>query len=382
MSSNFKKLAIAAGVSAGLAAVSVPSYAVISGPVGEALLVPLVVHGGDRVGASNTIIQITVPGSVGFDGIPNNFTAINTTPTNPGPTLFPSDEDLVGGNYIHWYWFDKESVHRLNRKEKVTPDDMVFIDWLEVSGGAYAGQEGYMVIGTEDARFGAPGVGGSAATFSMFGEAWLELYSDTTEDRVGTLAPIPVLPMVDGDDVAFDAPVSKDDNVKYNNQGIPRDVSPLISGMRTNRSDGVLNDTTVFNLTLSNRLFPTLHVVWLDENLGSAGRGLGVDVFDSDEFSCSSSVNLPYELNVLWIPPAFAENGGNPFGVPTADFCLPNFEAAFTPGFVTYYLPEYIDTGIDEPESAGVAFSILMDWDAVDNLRFTTSLGQERGTYK
>ncbi|UHD14527.1 hypothetical protein [Thiocapsa bogorovii] len=89
MSSNFKKLAIAAGVSAGLAVVSAPSYAVIAGPVGEALLIPLVAHGGDQPLASNTIIQVTIPGTVGFDGIPNNFTAPHTTPTNPGPTLYP-----------------------------------------------------------------------------------------------------------------------------------------------------------------------------------------------------------------------------------------------------------------------------------------------------
>ncbi|EGV19383.1 hypothetical protein [Thiocapsa marina] len=376
MSSNFKKLAIAAGVSAGLAAVSVPSYAVIPGPAGEALLIPLVAHGGDVAGGSNTIIQVTIPGTVGFDSIPNDFTAPNTTPTNPGPTLFPVDADLVPGNAIHWYWFDKESVHRLNRMVPVTADDVVVIDWLQASGGSFAGQEGYMVIGTEIARTGA------AADFAMFGEAWFELYSDDTADRVGTLAQIPVLPMSDGVDGAFDSPVSKADNVKYNSAGIPRAVSPLISGMRTNRSDGILNDTTVFNLALSDRNFPSVHVVWLDVNLDDDGRGLGVDVFDSDEFSCSGSVDLPYELNVIWIPEAFAATTANPFGIPSNEYCLPTQLSGDEIGFVTYYIPEYIDTNIDEPESAGVAFSILMDWDAVDNLRFTTSLGQERGTYK
>jgi hypothetical protein len=214
----------------------------------------------------------------------------------------------------------------------------------------------------------------------MFGEAWFELYDPAT--GVGTLAPIPVLPMSDGVDGAFDSPVSVADNVKYNSQGIPRAVSPLISGMRTNRSDGILNDTTVFNLALSDRNFPSIHVVWLDVNLGNAGRGLGVDVFDSDEISCSGSVDLPYELNVIWVPEAAGVTDGDPFGIDTNEYCLPTAGAATEVGFVTYYLPEYVDNNINEAESAGVAFSILMDYDAIDTLRFTTSLGQERGTYK
>ncbi|UHD14528.1 hypothetical protein [Thiocapsa bogorovii] len=262
----------------------------------------------------------------------------------------------------------------MNRIVPVTADDVVVIDWLQASGGARAGEEGYMVIGTETARTGA------AADFAMFGEAWFELYDPET--GVGTLAPIPVLPMSDGADGAFDSPVSVADNVKYNSQGIPRAVSPLISGMRTNRSDGILNDTTVFNLALSDRNFPSIHVVWLDVNLGNDGVGLGVDVFDSDELSCSSSVDLPYELNVIYVPEAFGDTDGNEFVDDTNAFCLPTAAAATEVGFVTYYIPEYIDTNINQAESAGVAFSILMDWDAIDNLRFTTSLGQERGTYK
>lgn len=370
MNPNFKKLALAASISASLGATTLPAQAVMLGDAGEALLIPLVVHGGDVAGASNTYINVTVPGTVGFDTIPNIYTAPHTTPTNPGPTLFPDAASLQGGNSIHWYWFDNRSVHQLNGRIPVTADDLVPIDWLEASNGNFAGEEGYMVIGTEAARTRA------AADFAMYGEAYLEFYSD---DPIGTMVPIPVLPMSDGADGAFDSVPTKEDNVKYSSSGIPRAVSPLVSGMRTNRSDGILDDTTVFNLSLGDRNFPSVHVVWLDTNLNGDGRGLNVDVYDSEELTCSDSVDLPDELNIIEV------NNWAGFGG-VEDYCLPA-GSEFTglvehPGFVTYYLPEYLDTGINEPESAGVAFSITMDWDANDQLRFTSSDVQVRGSYK
>jgi len=376
MNPNFKKLALAAGISASLGAATLPAHAVMLGDAGEALLVPLVRHGGDLPGATNTYINVTVPGTVGFDTIPNFFTAPHTTPTNPGPTLFPDAASLQGGNSIHWYWFDTRSVHRLNGEIPVTADDVVTIDWLEASNGAFAGEAGYMVIGTETARTRA------AADFAMFGEAYYEIYSPDPFNPVGTLAPIPVLPMSDGADGAFDSVPSMEDNVKYTASGIPRAVSPLASGMRTNRSDGILDDTTVFDLSLGDRNFPSVHVVWLDTNLNSRGRGINVDVYDSEELSCSDSIDLPDELNYIRI-----NNWANqPEPEDYKNYCLPA-GSPFTGatehyGYVTYYVPEYIDTGINEPESAGVAFSITMDWDANDVLRFTTSDVKVRGTYK
>lgn len=376
MNPNFKKLALAASISAGLGATTLPVHAVMMGDAGEALLIPYVVHGGDVAGATNTYINVTVPGTVGFDTIPNIFTAPHTTPTNPGPTLFPDAASLQGGNSIHWYWFDNRSVHRLNGEIPVTADDLVSIDWLEASNGAFAGQDGYMVIGTEAARTRA------AADFAMYGEAYIELYSN---DPIGTLVSIPVLAMSDGADGSTTSMPSRADNVKYTSSGIPREVSPLLSGMRTNRSDGILDDTTVFNLSLGDRNFPSVHVVWLDTNLGSRGRGLNVDVYDSEELTCSDSADLPYELNVIEVNNWAGVGTGTPGGV-KVDYCLPA-GSTFTglvehPGFVTYFLPEYIDTGINQPESAGIAFSITMDWDANDQLRFTSSDVQVRGTYK
>ncbi len=380
MKTRFKQVALASAVTAAMGAASMPAHAIIEGAAGEALLVPFVVYSPTVAGTEgvNTLIEITIPSTVGFDTIPNVFTAPNTTPTNPGPTLFPPDADLVPSNFIHWYFFDQYSVHRLNRAVKVTPDDMVLINWGdEIVNTNLVNEVGYLVIGTETARTGA------AADFNMFGDAYL--VSGGQQLGFTADAKIPVLPMSDGPDGPFGSPVTVQDQVKYRG-GIPVAVSPLISGMRTNRSDGALDDGTVFDLTLSNRNFPTLHVVWLDVNLWDTDQEIiPVDVFDTDERTCSSIVYVPWELNAIWIQPAGPRVTPPLWTTDEATLCLPTGADATGQGFVRYQLPEYIDTNIDSPESAGVAFSIKYGTygTALPNiLPVETALGHERGTYK
>lgn len=413
MNPKFKKLAIAAGVSSAISMVSMPSHAVIQGAAGEALLVPLVVYATQAVSTyeANTIIQVSIPGSVGFDDVPNIFVAPNTTPTNPGetpeagPTLFPNDPDLKNSEtaYIHWYWFDKRSVHQLDKKLPVTANDVVTIDWMQQArtSGRHDGVAGYMVIGTEAARRGA------AADFNMFGDAWLSmnLVPGVLPD---TLASIPVLPMSDGKDGMYGKDdngqnkVGPADNVVYR-ANIPSQVSPLISGIRTNRSDGI-PDMTVFDMPLFSRTMPSMHVVWLDQNLdltpnaaGEYSYPVAVDVYDSEEVACSATVSIPHELNVIWIDPVDAWTGipepwwNTYFAQHRETLCLPDSsegnESVDRPNFVSYYLPEYVDTNADMPESSGVAFTL--SWtigvdgqQVVDSFQQTMVLGHERGTYR
>jgi hypothetical protein len=378
MSKSFKKLALAVGVTAGLAAASMPTQAIMQGIAGEALLVPLTVWGGSGVLADpfvNTLMRVTVPGAMGFDTIPNEFTASHTTPTNANWALTPNDPSLTPSNAIHWYFFSKRSVHLINGGAKVTADDVVELNWQDLAQGRFKDVPGYMVIGTTAARSHGP------ADFSMFGEAWV-VAQDPTTPRVIS-APIPVLAMNDGDDGPIGTPVSVDDQVKYGTSGNPVDVSPLISGMRTNRSDGLNDDFVVFDLALSNRTFPTIHVVWLDQNLNSL---VDVDVFDTNEQSLSDVIPLPDELNVVYveprppvaglIPPLWATQNVNlqvPTVVPTDS------------GFVRYVINEYVDNNIDAPESSGVAFALVFGAAGAgtpNRLDGVVTLGQERGTFK
>lgn len=370
MNPNFKKLTLAASVSAALGAAAMPTHAMLVGEAGEALLIPWVTHDRGLVGfqgKKNTYISVVTPANVGFDTVPATYTAPNTTPTDPGLNLGVVDPDLQNANAaIHWYWFDNLSVHRRNDKIPVTPNDQVWIDWEAASRGGYAGVDGYMVIGNESARFGGD------ATFAMFGEAWVEMYNSEF-DPMGSMVQIPVLPMIDSAD-GDDPNPTVTDNVKYTG-GIPSGVAPLYSGIRMNGA--VAGQYSVFNLSLGDRNFPSVHVVWLDRN---GTNNVTVEVYDSNEQSCSDNIDLPHEVNVISIAP-----WSEPF-VPGGQYelCLPDSydTTVRNDGFVQYQIPQ--PTVSDLPVAAGVAFSITMDYGSGktnDDIRFTSAPAMVRGLY-
>jgi len=408
MNTKFKKLALSAGITAALAGFSLPSHAIIEGVAGEALLVPFVVYDSDANNNGtiiNTIVELTVPGSVGLDTIPNNFTASHSTPTGASITFNNPNLSVHGGivpvanSSIHWYFFDERSHHRLNGPIPVTADDFVQIDWGQIvrdNGGVQPGkglngEQGYLVFGTEIARTQGflPG-SHAAANFSFFGDAYL--VATSANPALPTLidAKIPVLPMNDGPDAPGQTKVTVDNQVLYKGN-IVSDVSPLISGMRTVWSDGIFN-IVGFDLTLGHRNIPTLQVFWNDHN-GTGGLlapryVASVDVFDDDENECSASIPLDNELNTIWI------SQDSQFGLApewvntTTQLCYPNgTQSALTkPGFVRYQIDEQGDTNINAPEQAAVAFSILWhevtNVDAINNIvPVETALGHERGKF-
>jgi hypothetical protein len=68
------------------------------------------------------------------------------------------------------------------------------------------------------------------------------------------------------------------------------------------------------------------------------------------------------------------------------NYCLPIGATSDDRGFVRYGIPEYIDTNIDQPESAGVAFSVQLVGVDPDNwgllVPIETALGHERGKFQ
>jgi hypothetical protein len=441
---------LAAAVAIVAAGASVPAGAAVLGGAGEALLIPLVVwSGGDFNdpacdGANNifdpaqcdltlgytpavdTVIELWVPGAVGFDAIPNIYTATNTTPTWVPTALTPADPDLAlpSGGMLHWFWFNKRSVSQASGFLPVTPNDVVQISWTEAANGQQENEPGYMVVVNETARSA-----GGQAVFSFFGNAWLTgaIHFDPADNRnrIGIGFPliggtIPVLAMNDGIDGPNTpgntcAQPTASDSVKYRG-GTPCAVSPVIAGFRSNRSDGIY-DFFAFDLAMSNRVLPTIQVIWVDHNLddpAAINRAYPgntavvnptalVDVFDLDELSCDTTVVLPNELNVLWIPPAYETNEATlfpwnqPFQWATINDLLcvvtdQNPQARFTSGFVRYKMAEYIDTNINQAQSAVFAFSLKVDGGVVNNdsgqfadalvLMLESSLGHDLGTFK
>jgi len=375
MNSKFQKLALVTSISAAVGALSMPAQAVMIGEAGEALLIPWVTH--DRgepagVGKKNTYISVFVPQNVGFDTVPAIYSAPNATPTDSASLSLTADVQTgINPGTIHWYWFNQRSVHEENAPIRITPNQLVWIDW-EATRPALGGEDGYMVIGTESAR------NNTAATFAMYGEAWVEIYDETQPVEYGSMVPIPVLPMIDGGQPAG-TEASVTDNVIYGG-GLPTAVSPLYSGMRIGVADGILgNYTTVFNLSLGDRNFPATHVVWLDANINSRFQ---YDVYDSQENPCSGSVEITDELEIIPINP-LPDRPQNPAW---EDYCepVPGAYADQTvrhDGIAVYQIPEYRDNGTGLPEAAGMAFAILMDYDSDGNLRFTSAPAQVRGVY-
>ncbi|MEI7997048.1 MAG: hypothetical protein WCH01_19305 [Methylococcaceae bacterium] len=409
MNTKFKKLALSAGIATALGGFSLPSHAIIEGAAGEALLVPFVIY--DTAAVINTIVELTIPGTVGLDTIPNDFTASHSTPVLDHSTIPPSGPstsfnnpalsvhhaDVVNNSKVHWYFFDKNSVHKVDGAIPVTADDFVQFDWgREVrrqngTGGKLDGMEGYLVFGTEQAREAGPTRGShKAANFSFFGDAYLVTQNAVLLEALGIVdAKIPVLPMNDGEDPGFTTPptlpkVTIDNQVIYNAANVPEDASPLVSGMRTVWSDGIPN-VTLFDLTLGLRIMPTLQVFWNDHN-GGDGYFASADVFDDAENTCSfGNVPLPNEVNSIWVAPLATEDLA-PFWVDVkTELCYPNgFDsAARNPGFVRYVIPEQGDTNIGVPEQAAVAFSIVFDATSRTNgiIPVETALGHERGKF-
>ena len=397
MNTKFKKLALSAGIAAALGGFSMPSHAIIEGAAGEALLVPFVIY--DDVAGVNTIVELTVPGSVGLDTIPNNFTASHSTPTGhaintKNPALTPSPSaDPVANSGIHWYFFNKRSEHLDSGTIPVTADDFIQFDWGQVvrnNGNSFNQVEGYLVFGTEKAAsdIGQPAGGHAAANFSFFGDAYLVV--NNINIPFGLVdAKIPVLPMNDGVDAPGQTKVTVDNQVLYHGTEVMQ-VSPLISGMRTVWSDGIPN-IVAFDLTLGPRQYPTLHVFWNDHNGADIAPGYHgtLDVFDDAERRCDSSVPLPNELNTIWGSPNNLFFLAPTWVDTTTQLCFPNGisdSALLDPGFVRYQIDEQGDTNIGVPEQAGVAFSIqYLNTKSADGLNsivpVETALGHERGKF-
>jgi hypothetical protein len=352
------KAACAIGLVAVFSAYLAPAQAIVTATSGEALLVPLAVFGKNAFGEDrfNTYVIVSTPSSVGKDTIVNGYTAPNTT--SGGSYRAP------GRMTVHWYFFDPRSLHRRNGSFTMTPDDVFVFDWREQARGGLENQPGYLVFATEGAR------DGGTADFVLAANALFTLRHDMPgEDLLlgENFVSLPVLPLADGADTRGVGPRLTNE-VVYDGD-IPTQVSPLASGQRLSNGDGDEADRVEMDLPFAvGDGLSTLMVVWLDRNYGHTG--LTANIFDDDENSCSASISLPDELNILY---AFRTGGvvrlstqpfdytANPGSLPS--ICSPG---AGPLGFVNIRLPEGTDEGPGVgATSAGVAFSIVIKGDAV-----------------
>jgi len=229
MKTNFKKLALVAGVTAAMAGGSMSAHAVIQAAPGQAQLVPLFfwssAPGGAlnaRANGANTVVRVTVPKSLGSNTVVDLLNP-GTSPTgahedegdaNLSPVIENPTVYLEGGNnnqplnlngltitanainatafpnsFIHWYFLDVRSVHQADGKFPVSQDDAVVLsaNCMGNSGAIPPGKypnvyadiagctssaipenvAGYLVLVNESAR------NGEAPLFGFSADAWL-----------------------------------------------------------------------------------------------------------------------------------------------------------------------------------------------------------------
>jgi hypothetical protein len=231
----------------------------------------------------------------------------------------------------------------------------------------------------------------------MFGEAMVRVEKDFGKPVVDLAQPpgdkpkandwveIPVLALTDGPDLGMSMP-TKRDNIKYSGQGTWPVVSPLVTGMRTNVSNGKLGATTVFNLPFepANAIGGThnIQVLWLDQNRfslldllfgeycvtptpGAQTAAISGWVYDSEEKRESWGSCWPLELGI------------DIFTTEAIDKQYAGL-SLLGGGYIQHYLPEYFDEeGVTGPQASGIAFSI----NEVATGDFVLRRAQEQGQY-
>jgi hypothetical protein len=365
---SIKKSVLAASLATGMmVAGTAQSY--IIGPPGEALLYPFVYY--DRAASINTYMALHTTSFLGVDTVPNDYTAPNVW--NNGNPNQPANP------VIHWYWFDYKSKKQLSGTKRLTLDDKLVIDIGSL--GATTGHSmervpGYFVVVDDKTTTS----GGPAATFALMGDSALVAAGDITE--------LPVLPMVDGEDVTT-VPTNTNNCIWDKKTQAPL-CSPIVAGTR--RDDGdTEHEIVVVDVELAalQDVLQTL-IVWQDFNPGTGSKGtVPIDRFDADEVFCNDTIYLPWEVNVIPLLdpfgkyPDFGWWGEGPVSVDPQTLCVPFVGrpelVGKEEGILRMYFPEGDSSQSAEgPNSSLVVFTITAAGDTSSS-GLVTHLGHDLG---
>jgi len=316
---SIKKLATAIAVTAALGGGT--ASAAITGIPGEAALVPMVLAGGSENAGLQTYVGLYVPTTIGKDTIINQFSAPNAA---PGPTVQQLDVPE-----IHWTLFDEKSRKVEDGTCEVSPGDYVLWTTDRSVQQYQRGQRAELVyqgiLGLPDGvpdpvcgptnprRFGYVvfqtfvGADGQAADFAFWGAASITGFGNG-EGHVD----VPVMPMADGADPlpsgsgepALGNEVIAGGVYGDDQASDPVAAAPIFAGIRMNDGSGAATEKVRVQAPIQGppavSTAPSgrsLHVFWFDRN--DDQRLAALKIWDDQEGSCSDSVPLPYELNLL-----------------------------------------------------------------------------------
>lgn len=268
MKTNFKKLALLAGVSAAMAAGSMPANAVIQAVPAPAALVPLFsTHG-------QTNVRIEVPSSVGLDTVVNLFGGPNTVGNGIPSSGVAPGLSSSSTSKLHWFFMDKNSNEIANSVFPVSANDVIEFSSTSMPT-AVVGKEaitvdlpadinGYLVIINESAYLG------DAPLFSFQADAFWNPGENYPVNN------IPVFPLTDDADHNDGAP-SLWNNVLENVANVPSGasygggpiVSPLVSGIRLGVADNggvAYNWYRTVDFPVNGNHAGETYAVWNDRN--------------------------------------------------------------------------------------------------------------------
>lgn len=269
MKTNFKTLALQAGIGAALAAGSLSASAAITAVPAPAQLIPLFYY---NTGNIDTGVRVVVPKSVGADTVIDIMRGDSALTPQAN---WNSSQQFAITKQIHYWVMDINSAEIHNDKITVTPDDECYFYASNVLGaststmcgatiigaGVPSGAPTYMILTTEAA------VNGGNPDFMFAAQAWLE--NDGDASSMASAVNIPVLGLADAaDSTSYPTPGN---NVieAYSGSAAGPIASPIHTGIRTSGT-GDVADLRVVDVPVhadsGSELSNNTIVVWADAN--------------------------------------------------------------------------------------------------------------------
>lgn len=324
MKSNFKKLAVVAGMA--MAAGSMSAQAVITSVASPAQLVPLFYFNNTSGNAIDTTVRIFAPKSVGSDTVINLLGGSLVSATSLSAQSSGFNVSSNTKTVLHYFVLDQSSVEVVNGPITFTPDDESYYTASTINPGVLASGTPYYLVLTNQTA-----INGGAPVVQFGADAWITSTANTALNTLGTSTAIPVLGLADTvDTVAYPTPTNNVVEARSLTVATTGSViaSPINTGIRTGSTTAGLNfrvvdvpvflasqpgvvstaDASAASPAVGTGYVNTL-VAWSDRNVTQTGfgptyskNGLSgtLDGYDFDENGGSLGVfSFPKQLNIV-----------------------------------------------------------------------------------